>query len=639
MLLPSAIFFTFSRNFAVLLQKIALFSIPMNILSTRLKSISLNRKLALACSMSVFCSLGLAQVSNPVPESPSRSGITLMLERFVTIPSSASSAPRARINHLKPMYDGQGTLAVNDLRGGFYIISDGEVSLYVDFDDVFPGFKDSPGLGTGFTSFAFHPEFASNGIFYTSHSENPGTGQADFTNPVTNAPVALQGVITEWVADNPLAKIFAGTRREVMRVDIVGTIHGMQEIAFNPNAQSGDPDYGKLYICIGDGQSTIAGYHLNTHRLDSVLGTILRIDPAGTNSANGQYGIPEDNPWATDGDPDTFDEIWVYGFRNPHRISWDTKGDGKMLSGDIGEKNIEEVNLIEPGRDYGWNVREGTFVINADWENNPQNGENDEVFELPLDDDTFGFTYPVVQYDHDVGVAIVGGFVYRGALAQALWGKYIFGDIRGGEIYFVEADTLAFGTQSEIQEVELELDGQPTTILQIGGSSRADLRFGFDENNELYLLEKSRGMIFKVAGARAPSEPATGGKFNNISTRGVVGTGDDVLIGGFVIGNDKRDILIQAVGPELADEGVVGFLVDPVLTVRNAAKEIVGSNDNWEDSQGQLIIDLWGGSPPLSTGSLSAAVVLTLAPGAYTAIISGINDTEGVALIEVYEVD
>ena len=258
------------------------FSIPMNILSTGLKSISLNRKLALACSMSVFCSLGLAQVSNPVPESPTRSGITLMLERFVTIPSSASSAPRARINHLKPMYDGQGTLAVNDLRGGFYIISDGEVSLYVDFDDVFPGFKDSPGLGTGFTSFAFHPEFASNGIFYTSHSENPGTGQADFTNPVTNAPVALQGVITEWVADNPLAKVFAGTRREVMRVDIVGTIHGMQEIAFNPNAQSGDPDYGKLYICIGDGKSTIGGYHLNTHRLDSVLGTILK-DRSGRN--------------------------------------------------------------------------------------------------------------------------------------------------------------------------------------------------------------------------------------------------------------------------------------------------------------------------------------------------------------------
>ena len=816
-----------------------------------------------------------------------------MLERFVTIPSSASSAPRARINHLKPMYDGQGTLAVNDLRGGFYIISDGEVSLYVDFDDVFPGFIDSPGLGTGFTSFAFHPEFASNGIFYTSHSENPGTGQADFTNPVTNAPVALQGVITEWVADNPLAKVFAGTRREVMRVDIVGTIHGMQEIAFNPNAQSGDPDYGKLYICIGDGKSTIGGYHLNTHRLDSVLGTILRIDPAGTNSANGQYGIPEDNPWANDGDPDIFDEILAYGFRNPHRISWDTVGDGKMLSGDIGEKNIEEVNLIEPGRDYGWNLREGTFVINPDWENNPQNGERDEVFELPLDDDTFGFTYPVAQYDHDDGFAIVGGFVYRGSVAPALFGKYIFGDIKGGEVYFVEADTLAFGTQSEIQELELELDGQPTTILQIGGSSRGDLRFGFDEDNELYLLEKSRGMVFKVIGAIDESggggiEPvegwqglssfddanlddwvvsldaqdtvqvngsativddpfdsdlgkvlevnpgvagsgthhvtaefplpaeavirdpfpenflstfyfkigrpdvegtpgvlditwglvsgstrpnngvfvydnysivgrydvdgvmdiyddesytslmvdpldsntfyevwyvidhtansfsqyikggsqypeqtliysnanyrhqtlanldhlviitsagnttdvkgmdsayfadffvdvsganlfspftgedisAVGGKLVNISTRGVVGTGDDVLIGGFVIGKDGVQVLVQAVGPELANDGVVGVLADPVLEIVNpTTQQVVASNDNWEDDQGQAIIDLWGGSPPLATGSLSSAVILQVDQGSYTAKISGKNDTEGVALVEVYEIE
>jgi hypothetical protein len=84
---------------------------------------------------------------------------------------------------------------------------------------------------------------------------------------------------------------------------------------------------------------------------------------------------------------------------------------------------------------------------------------------------------------------------------------------------------------------------------------------------------------------------------------------------------------------------VVGFLVDPVLTVRNVSEEIVGSNDNWEDTQGQLITDLWDGSPPLSTGSLSAAVVLTLDQGAYTATITGINDTEGVALIEVYKVD
>jgi glucose/arabinose dehydrogenase len=93
---------------------------------------------------------------------------------------------------------------------------------------------------------------------------------------------------------------------------------------------------GKLYICIGDGQSTIKGFPLNTSRLDAILGSILRIDPSGNNSANGKYGIPSDNPWVGDADPNTLGEIWAMGFRNPHRISWDTAGDGKMLSGDIG---------------------------------------------------------------------------------------------------------------------------------------------------------------------------------------------------------------------------------------------------------------------------------------------------------------
>ena len=445
--------------------------------------------------------LASAQVADPVPESPTDSGITILLEDFAQIPQSNGSSPRARINHLKPMYDGQGRLAVNDLRGKFWVITNGVVSEYTDFDAVFPRFQDSPGLGTGFTSFAFHPEFATNGIFYTAHSESPSAEPVDFSNVIPAAGVDLHGVITEWTATDPTAATFAGTRREIMRVELVGTIHGMQEIAFNPNKGPTDPDYGYLFICIGDGQSTIRGFPLNSDRLNSVLGSILRIDPAGTDSANGQYGIPANNPWADDGDPDTFGEIWAYGFRNPHRISWDTAGDGKMLSGDIGEQNIEEINLIEPGLHYGWNVREGNYVINPDFNNNPGAGARDDVFELPANDDTLGFTYPVANYDHDDGDAIVSGFVYRGSLAPVLEGKFIFGDILHGDIFYVEADSLAFGSQAPIMEVSLQLDGSPITIQGIDPSNRADLRFGFDEDNELYLLEKSRGMIFKVAGA------------------------------------------------------------------------------------------------------------------------------------------
>lgn len=589
-----------------------------------------------------FASMAKAQVSDPVPEVPADSGIVLELEEFVTIPSSNNSSPRARINHLKPLYDGQGRLAVNDLRGKLWVIADSVVTEYADLDDLFPAFRDSPGLGSGFTSFSFHPDFANNGKFYTAHSEAPGTAPADFPSPLTNAPVSLQGVITEWTASDPAAATFAGDRREILRVDLTHTIHGMQEISFNPNAESGEADYGLLYICIGDAGATIQGYPGNTSRLDSVLGSILRIDPAGTDSANGEYGIPADNPWATDGNADTFGEIWAYGFRNPHRISWDAAGDGKMLSGDIGERNIEEVNLIEAGGHYGWNQREGTFVINPDFENNPSAGEREEVFELPGNDASFGFTYPVAQYDHNQGAAIVSGYVYRGSSAPLIAGKFIFGDILDGRVYFADADTMEQGTQSTIFELSLQLDGEITTISDIGGSSRADLRFGYDESNELYLLEKSRGMVFKVVGASdGISTPNVAGKFVNISTRGRVGLNDRVLIGGFVIGEDNQRVLVQAIGPELGLSGVTGFMEDPILEIFNSSDESIALNDDWEDdpTQAPLINDLWGGVPPMAVGSKSSAVLIDLAPGSYTAIVSGSGDTEGVALVEVYQID
>jgi len=101
----------------------------------------------------------------------------------------------------------------------------------------------------------------------------------------------------------------------------------------------------------------------------------------------------------------------------------------------------------------------------------------------------------------------------------------------------------------------------------------------------------------------------------------------------------ELEVLIHAVGPELADDGVTGVLIAPVLTLFNSAKEIIATNDNWEDTQGQAITDLWNGSPPLAAGSLSSGLVMTLAPGSYTAQVSGVGSTEGVALIEVYEID
>ena len=158
-------------------------------------------------------------------------------------------------------------------------------------------------------------------------------------------------------------------------------------------------------------------------------------------------------------------------------------------------------------------------------------------------------------------------------------------------------------------------------------------------------------MLLVLAGLLGISQPASAaaGNFVNLSNRGLVGTGDDVRIVGFIIEDGARQVLVQALGPELANRGITNALADPVLTVIQTHEgepprtplvppvELM-VNDNWEDSQVQLISDLWGGSPPLTAGSLSSAVVLTLEPGGYTARVEGKNGTVGVVLVEVFRI-
>ena len=178
---------------------------------------------------------------------------------------------------------------------------------------------------------------------------------------------------------------------------MVGSFHGVQEITFNPLAKLGDEDYGLLYIGIGDGSSAEFGYPFLVHSPEKIWGSIIRIDPAGNNSANGQYGIPASNPFAKSKNPNTVREIYANGFRNPHRLTWTKKG--QLLASNIGHHNVEALYMILPGHDYGWPIREGTFVINAD-----ENMSN--IFALPADDSIYHITYPVAQYDHDEGNAI-----------------------------------------------------------------------------------------------------------------------------------------------------------------------------------------------------------------------------------------
>ncbi len=469
-----------------------------------------NSQLRIIASLFILVSFPLfGQLVNPLTTPIAKSGLSVNLEDFIQMPSSSSSAPLARINIMKPAGDGSGRLFVNDLRGKLYLIKNGVVSTYLDLAAERSNFNDSPGLGSGFGMFAFHPEFATNGKLYTTHSEGAGAGSPDVNLLVTPSQIDLQWVLSEWTASDPAADLFSGTSREMLRLDTPSNIHGFQDLSFNPNVSSGHADYGMLYLCIGDGGTTWRGYPGNTHDLRSFLGTIIRIDPLATDGRNGQYGIPSDNPYAI-AQPDTLPEIWAWGFRNPHRMSWDSGGDGKMLIGEIGKKNIEEVNIGIAGANYGWNVREGTFLYNYN--------QSTVVYPLPANDTALGFTYPVAQYDHDEGFAIAGGFVYRGNLIPELYGQYLFGDVVNGRIFHIPADSLQLGQQTIIKELTLTRNSNEVTFLGLLSSSRADLRFGVDAQNELYVLSKQNAKIWRLTAAPATNiDPAENFLPTNIS--------------------------------------------------------------------------------------------------------------------------
>ncbi|MEO6721274.1 MAG: PQQ-dependent sugar dehydrogenase, partial [Ferruginibacter sp.] len=288
-------------------------------------------------------------IKNPIPDSIATSDLLVDLQLITQIPASSDQAPISRICKLD-YQPNTGDLYVLDLRGKLYKLQDGQSKLYMDMAALKPAFIHQPGMGTGFGSFAFHPAFAKNGLLYTTHTEPPATAKADFNYP-DSIPVKLQWILTEWKTD-PAAFPFSGMGREIFRIDMPTGIHGLQEIAFNPLAKPGSQDYGLLYICVGDGGSTEIGHALVSQIPQTIWGSIIRIDPSGKNSSNGHYGIPPYNPFSKPSDFKKAPEVYAYGFRNPHRISWSKSG--QLLAVNIGEHNIESINLIKAGNFYGW---------------------------------------------------------------------------------------------------------------------------------------------------------------------------------------------------------------------------------------------------------------------------------------------
>jgi hypothetical protein len=332
--------------------------------------------------------------------------------------------------------DGSGRIFVT-LREGKVLIVDDGILLGTPFLDI--SATTASNSGSAMSAIAFHPDFATlgatgEGLFYTVSQEVAGSGVAHFSG--TAATPAHQSVIYEWRVDsgNPnLADVT--TKREILRIDEDVVVHNINDMTFGPD--------GYLYIARGDDDMS------DTELLDgtTIFGSVLRID-VDDSSGNGRYSIPPDNYFVgnTDG---VLEEIHAYGFRNNWRLSFD-RDTGALYVADIGEDQIEEINIVQSGGYYGWIEKEGSFVFLGF--PNPSDVSDD----LSLLPPGFDGIDPDAEYDHTEGdQSITGGFVYRGSRIPSLVGHYVFGDWISGRLFNLDPNTL------QIQEITIDPTGAP----------------------------------------------------------------------------------------------------------------------------------------------------------------------------------
>lgn len=301
----------------------------------------------------------------------------------------------------------------------------------------------------GLLGIALHPEYKSNKKFYVYYSA-----------PSTEKGSDHQSVIAEYKVSTDSRIADAATERILLTIQQPESNHNGGDLKFGPD--------GYLYIGVGDGGGAgdRHGERGNGQNLNTLLGKILRIDV----NTDQSYGIPNDNPFVG---KEAKPEIWAYGLRNPWRFSFD-KTSGQLFVADVGQNKFEEVNIIEKGGNYGWKIMEAGHCFDPE--------ENCK---------TEGLILPIAEYEHEEGISITGGFLYRGKELAGLSVRYIFADWTGPMFY-------------------LEKKGESWIrgTVNIADKSAGDLKilcFAQDNNAELYVLtnqevgpKDTKGAIYKL---------------------------------------------------------------------------------------------------------------------------------------------
>jgi len=456
-------------------------------------------------------------------ESISGGGLFVRVSTHTRLPRAASG----RQPRMNDMVHANGRLYVLVEEDGLiYDVTDGDEPTV--WFDVAAAIRASTGraLDTtnrfhgGLRSAAFHPDFLENGLLYTSlMEERPADPSGHVYLSDVEGGIAADSVLVEWTVDPRSMVVDTASHREVFRVGVPEYDHPIKQIEFDPSAREGDADHGLLYIGHGDG--SIASTTARGGRRDDALGKVLRIDPRASNGA--PYSVPADNPFV--GDDSMIDEAYSIGHRNPHHLSF--AEDGVLLVADVGRDNVDEINRVVAGGDYGWAEREGAYV------QLPSGGILDGIAPLPADDASNGYVYPVAAYGHPgrVGESFVTRAIVGGPIVRSGGGGdpvYLYAEFArtGVLLYSRMRDVRAarttgdprYLTYAQTRRVQIRVGGDLLTpdvfrrsMKEIvaadpgyDGSDRVDLRLGTDGTGRLYIMNKRNGVIYRASLESSP---------------------------------------------------------------------------------------------------------------------------------------